>query len=154
MRHSWLIKLYLHEVKWNEVPQSCPTLCDPVNWSPPGSSVLGILQARILEWVGHFLLQGNFPTQGSNPGLLHCRQTLNLWATREHVWNVSIYTLVFLIFPGGVSGKEPTCQCRRHKKCGFNPWVRKISWRRAWQHTPVYLPGKFHGQRSLASCSP
>ena len=46
--------------------------------SPPGSSVHGILQARILEWVAsHSLLQGNFPTQGSNPGLPHCRQTLN-----------------------------------------------------------------------------
>ena len=32
----------------------------------------------------------------------------------------------------------------------FNPWIRKILWRRAWQPTPVFLPGKFHGQRSLA----
>ena len=32
--------------------------------------------------------------------------------------------------PGGTSGKEPACQCRRHKRCGFNPWVRKIPWRR------------------------
>ena len=37
--------------EWNEVAQSCPTLCDPVDCSLPGSSVLGILQARILEWV-------------------------------------------------------------------------------------------------------
>ena len=36
------------------------------------------------------------------------------------------------------------------KKRGFNPWVRKIPWRRAWQSTPVFLPGKSHGQRSLA----
>ena len=34
------------------------------------------------------------------------------------------------------------------------PWVRKIPWRRAWQSTPVFLPGEFHGQRSLAGCSP
>ena len=34
-------------------------------------------------------------------------------------------------FPGGASGKEPTCQCRRHKRWGFNPWVRKIPWRRS-----------------------
>ena len=40
-------------------------------------------------------------------------------------------------FPGGASGKEPTCQCRRHRRYGFNPWGRKISWRRAWQPTPV-----------------
>ena len=53
-------------------------------------------------------------------------------------------------FPGGPSGKEPTCQCRRHKKLRFDPWVEKILWRREWQPTPVFLPGKSHGQRSLA----
>ena len=36
-------------------------------------------------------------------------------------------------FPGGPGGKEPTCQCRRHKRCGFNPWVEKIPWKRKWQ---------------------
>ena len=51
-------------------------LCDPVDCSPPGSSVRGILQARILECVAHFLLYGIFPTQGLNPRLLHCRQML------------------------------------------------------------------------------
>ena len=40
-------------------------------------------------------------------------------------------------FPGGARGKEPTCQCRRRKRHGFNPWVRKVPWRRAWQPTPV-----------------
>ena len=55
--------------------------------------------------------------------------------------------------PGGASGKESACQCRRHKNRGFNPWVRKIPWRRAWQPIPV-LPGESHGQRSLAGCSP
>ena len=95
---------------------SCPTLCDPMDCSPSGSSVHGILQARILEWVampscrassqprdqtqvsctaGRFseppgnpkntgvgnlsLLQGIFPTQESNWGLLHCRQISQLF---------------------------------------------------------------------------
>ena len=57
-------------------------------------------------------------------------------------------------FPGGTSGKEPACQCRRHKRHEFNPWVGKIPWRRAWQPTPVFLPGESHGQRSLAGYSP
>ena len=57
-------------------------------------------------------------------------------------------------FPGGTSGKELACQRRRHKRCGFNPWVGKILWRRAWQHTKVFLPGESHGQRSLAGYSP
>ena len=54
-----------------KVAQSCPTLCDPMD-----CIVHGILQARILEWVSLSLLQWLFPTQGSNPGLQHCRQIL------------------------------------------------------------------------------
>ena len=53
-------------------------------------------------------------------------------------------------FPGGASGKEPACQCRRHKRHGLNLWVGGIPWRRAWQPSPVFLPGESHGQRSLA----
>jgi len=56
-------------------------------------------------------------------------------------------------FPGGASGKEPACQCRRHKRHWFDPWVRKIPWRRKWQPTPVFLPGEFQEQRSLAGYS-
>ena len=52
---------------------------------------------------------------------------------------------------GSASGKEPTCQCRR---CRFSPWVGKIPWRRKWQPTPMFLPGEFHGQRSLVGYSP
>ena len=47
--------------------------------------------------------------------------------------------------------EESTCHCRR---CKFNPWVRKIPWRRKWQPTPEFLPGKSHGQRNLAGYSP
>ena len=52
------------------------------------------------------------------------------------------------------SGEESTRQYRRHRRCGFNPWVGKLLWRRKWQPTPVFLPGKFHGQRSLAGYNP
>ena len=57
-------------------------------------------------------------------------------------------------FPGGTGSKKPACQCRRCKRRGFNPWVRRIPWRRAWPRTPVFLSGKSHGQRSLAGYSP
>ena len=57
------------------VTLSCLTLCNPMNYSLPGSSVHGISQARILEWVAILLLRV-FPTQGSNLSLLHCRQIL------------------------------------------------------------------------------
>ena len=59
-----------------------------------------------------------------------------------------------LRFPGGASGKEPGCLFRRQKRHGFSPWVRKIPWRRAWQTTPVFLPGESHGQWSLVGYSP
>ena len=51
---------------------------------------------------------------------------------------------------GGIHGKRSCLQCKR---LGFDPWVRKIL-RRKWLPTPVFQPGEFHGQRSLASCSP
>ena len=58
------------------VAQSCLTLCNPMDCSPPGSSVHEIFQARILEWVAISFSRGIFPTQGSNPGFLHCMQIL------------------------------------------------------------------------------
>ena len=56
-------------------------------------------------------------------------------------------------FPDGTRGKESTCQCRRHKKHKFNPWVGKILWRRKWQPAPVFFPGRSQGQRSLVGYS-
>ena len=47
--------------------------------------------------------------------------------------------------------KKFACQCRR---CGFDPWVRQIPWSRKWQPTPVFLPGKSHGWRSLVGYNP
>ena len=124
---------------------------------------------RILEWVAkntgvgcHFLLQEIFPTQGSNPGLLHCRQIFFFppeppGKPKSMRLDGSINTYLHWSgrsFPGGASGKESTCQGRRHKRHGFNPWVGKIPWRRAWQPTPVFLPRESHGQRTLMGYSP
>ena len=71
-------------------------------------------------------------------------QLINFWGCTESL----------LGFPDGTSSKEPACQCRRHKRREFNPWMGKIPWRRAWQPTPVFLPGESHGQRKLAGYSP
>ena len=57
----------------SEIAQSCPTLCDPMDCSPPGSSIHAILQARKLEWAAISFSRGIFPTQGSNSHLLHWR---------------------------------------------------------------------------------
>jgi len=68
---------------------------------------------------------------------------------------VGIVSLVYFTkiygLPRWLSGKEPTCQCRRLR---FDPWIRKISWRRKWKPTPVFLLGKSHGQGSLVGYSP
>ena len=53
--------------------------------------------------------------------------------------------------PWWLSGKESSCQCRRPR---FDSWIRKMSWRRKWQLIPVFLPGRFHRQRSLVGYSP
>ena len=55
--------------------------------------------------------------------------------------------------PGWRGSKELACQCGTHKRCGFDPWVGKIPWRRKCQLTAVFLPGKCHGCRSLVGCS-
>ena len=57
-------------------------------------------------------------------------------------------------FSGGASGKKLAWQCRRPKRYGFSLWVRKIPWRRAWQPTPIFLPGESHELRSMAGYCP
>ena len=82
--------------------------------------------------------------------LLHLRSVLlpHFYSSLSSVF----YHLLFELWL--LRCREPACQCPRHKRCRFNPWVGKIPWRRAWQPTPVFLPGKSHGQRILASYSP
>ena len=118
------------------VTKSCLTLVT-LDCSPLGSSVHCISQARILQ---PFSLQGIFLTKGSNLGLLHCRQSLALQPD----------SLPLMGFPGGSDGRV----CRKCGKPGFDPWVGKIPWRRKRQPIPVFLPGKYHGRRSLAGYSP
>ena len=73
-RSGWFIQK--GKEKESEVSQLHPTLCDTMDCSLPGSSVHGIFLAIVLEWIAISFSRGIFPTQGSNPGLPHCRQTL------------------------------------------------------------------------------
>ena len=57
--------------------------------------------------------------------------------------------LAHLSLPRWLSSNESACQARSHRRPGFNPWVEKIPGRKEWLPTPVFLPGEFHGQRSL-----
>ena len=68
-------------LKVSEFAQSCPTLCDPVDCSPPGSSIHGIIQARILEWVAIFFSRGfSWPRDRTKVSCITGR-CFNLWAT-------------------------------------------------------------------------
>ena len=91
------------------VPQSCLTLCDPINNSPAGFYVHGILQARILEWIVMPSLQEIFPTHGLNLSLLHC------------MWN-----LYHLSHKGRLSaGKKPEGKCfhkAKHRSADTLAW--------------------------------
>ena len=64
---------------------------------------------------------------------------------------IGLYCLKFTIYPGGSDGKESACNARDPR---FDPWVKKIPYKREWQPTPVFFPGEFHGQRSLGDYSP
>ena len=111
--------------------------------------------------------------QAGDGTCVHCsgRQILNHWSTREVPFFNALYksfipwhlahqitrsslnslNRVWPKLPWWLSGKEFAYQCRRLR---FNPWVGKVPWRRKWQPTLVILPGKSHGERSLAGYSP
>ena len=87
-------------------------------------------------------LSVTFPGKGNGNPLQY---SVTEQLTHTHTWCYS--------FPRGARGRESACQGRRHRRHGFDPWVRRIPWRRKWHLIPVFLPGKSHGQRSLAGYS-
>ena len=76
----------------SEVAQSCPTLCNPMECSLSGSSVHGIFQARVQEWVAISFSRG-LPNPGIKPGLPHCRQMLYCLSHGGPYWAVKIYNV-------------------------------------------------------------
>jgi len=76
------------------------------------------------------------------------------------IYIVSIYNCsniphhIYICFPGGSVCKESTCNAEDAGRHEFDPQVRTIPWMWAWQLTPVFLPGKSHGERSLVGYSP
>ena len=101
---TWLELLLCYANKlttWSELllwcAQLCPALCDPVDGSPPGTSVHGIFQTRILEWVAISSSRGSSQLKGSNSRLLLCRQILYLWAVCEtHVIGEEVVMVVVM----------------------------------------------------------
>ena len=125
------------------------------------------------------LLQQIFPTQELNWGLLCCRQIVyqlsykggwpkskihsnadilwfsDLWpAPCFEDWNFHLGLEKVRALQVALAVKILPANAGRHNRLEFDLWVGKISWRRAWQPTPVFLPGESHGQRSLAGCGP
>ena len=114
----------------------------PKYWSfsfsiSPSNEYSGLVSFRI-DWFDLLADQGTLES------------LLSLLSTICYNYLLQIYlSLGKPCFPSGASCKESDCQWRRHKRLRFDPWVGKIPWRRKWQPTPIFLTGKFHGQRSL-----
>ena len=113
------------------------------------------------NWIAG--LYGRFLGLKKKKSAISYKVLLPFYIPASNIWQFQVYHIlarlsVFLIlnhsvtcsmslgFPGGTS-KESVCKCRKYR---FNPWVGKIPWSKKWHSTPVFLPGKFHGQRSLA----
>ena len=133
---------------------------NPSKWSQPdterqisygagrdwGQEEKGMTEDEMAGW--HHWLNGHesqwTPGVGDGQGGLACCDS---WGRKE--WDTTerlIWSLMVLMVKN--------CQCRRHKTWRFDPWVRKIPWRRAWQPTPVSMPGESHGQGSLVGYTP
>ena len=103
--------------------------------------VLGILQARILEWVAFPFSKGSSQPRDQTQVFCIAGKFFTIWASKFRL-------------PSGTSDKKSSCQYSRLKRCGFDLWIGKIPWNRKWQPALVVLPGKSHEQRSLVGYSP
>ena len=137
-------------------------------WRSPWTEEPGGLQSMGCQRVGHNWAINTCAMIADNPVLFPMSDCQHLgkkagyfsslcpamaWSWKLHNWVlISYFASPFQTgdFPGGSDGKSVCLQCRRS---GFDSWVGKIPWRRKWQPTPVFLPGKFHGQRSLVGYS-
>ena len=137
------------------VAQSCPTFCNPMDCSPPGSSVHGILQAIILKWVALSFSRGSSqPRDQIQVSHTACR-FFTIWAC------VRVYTLKAMATHSNTLALQITWmeEPGRLQSMGSwrvrHDWVTSLSlftfmhWRRKWQPTPVFLPGESQGWQSL-----
>ena len=144
------------------MPSNHLILCHPLLLLPsifPSIWVSSKESALHIKWPKHWSFSFSISPSDEYSGYSGCQGQpgrILRWGKRKYELQ-SKYTTrarMWKSFPGGASGEEPSCQYRRCKKCGFDPWVGKIPWRREWLPTPVFLPGEFPGQRNLAVYCP
>ena len=114
----------------------------PIKEAHLGCGVQGFYWGLVMPLVSRFF-------EGQADAVCACAQSLSCVQFFATPWTVAHAAPVSMGFPRQEhwsGGKESACQCRR---CGFNPWVGNIPWRRKWQPIPVFSPGKSHGHRSL-----
>ena len=107
-RYRYLLPSLCQHSEGEIVAQSCLTLCNPMDCSPPDSSAYGILQARILEWAAIPFSRGIFLTQGLKPGFLHWKQILyhlSHQGSSKSCFFSNLYQVTSLSFKG--LGKVP-----------------------------------------------
>ena len=121
----------------SEVARSCPTLCDPMDCSPPGSSVHGIFRQEY--WSGlPFPAPGDLLTRELNPGPMAPRSSTLAW---KIPWTEG---------PGGLQSMGSLRV--GHDRVTLLSLFTFMHWRRKWQPTPVFLPGESQGRWSLVGC--
>ena len=144
-------------MKRNEVAQSCPTLCNPMDYSLAGSSIHGIFPGKNIGVGCHFLLQEIFLTLELNLGLLHCRlyhlsHRGRFWKKRYDQSRQHFKKQQILLYFGnkGPSSQSYVLSAVTTERLHFH--FTFMHWRRKWQPTPVSLPGESQGWGSLVGC--
>ena len=159
------------------ITQLCVALCDHMDCSLPGSSVHWILQARILEWVAILFSRGSSQPRDQThvssiaadsllyeiyiyiyihfpilAAVIQFQASLSIWHLDSYHWVFFHWSCTNSASQLALMVKDSPANAGDIKRHG--PWIRKIPWRRAWQPTPILLPGEPHGQRSLAAYCP
>ena len=118
-------------------------------WKEPEAALLCLLFLNSACDTEALPLSPETGTGGCSVGLgSSLRPSVNQWVMPESQGDSSVSLTLPHLTPW-LSSTE-CLQCRSQRRHEFDPWVRKIPWRRKWQPTPVFLPGESHGQRSLA----
>ena len=128
------ISIYLYRYTYIVKALSCPTLCNPVDCSSPGSSIHGILRARILEWVAISFCRGSSQPRDRTQVSCIAGRRFNLWATREAYTDIHIYVHYVYIFIYIHSNTiKEQARWRKERRVG-TPEERVEEMRMGWTH--------------------